>query len=321
METPSALVRTIVLGLTAGATQHLVAVDPWSASLVCVEAVADRSEGFAKLLGCATENCQRCVNQDVRDSGFRLSLVMLMERLEAAVHNNAAWCDTICRAHGGRCDFGNSAWLNRAKSPPLYPNMITLTPGPSRVHLASIKDLVAEQLPPGWSVKDSFASLDLTSMGFRVLFSAAWLDRDPTAGTKRNRALGVFVIRRKSQFVEWQTQWDRSSVNSGALASKLFSLQLLTIPDLAFIACHRDGEVVGGAVANRSAGVIGLTNVFHRDGEALDVLDAVVGASLDRFGPLPLVGYLQPNELERWEHVGFVTIGRLRVWVSDASAA
>ena len=49
-------------------------------------------------------------------------------RAVQAARNNAAWCDAVCRAHGGATEFSAGLWRNRSASPPVYPNVIALDP-------------------------------------------------------------------------------------------------------------------------------------------------------------------------------------------------
>lgn len=59
----------------------------------------------------------------------------------------------------------------------VLPDAVTLVPGADPVALAARIDTAA----PGAAVKDSFADLDLTEGGFRVLFEAQWIHRPASA--------------------------------------------------------------------------------------------------------------------------------------------
>ncbi|SEH00565.1 hypothetical protein SAMN05444920_116301 [Nonomuraea solani] len=41
----------------------------------------------------------------------------MTEPLAAAVRDNAAWCDLMCRAHGRPGTFTGRAWTNSARTP------------------------------------------------------------------------------------------------------------------------------------------------------------------------------------------------------------
>lgn len=68
--------------------------------------------------------------------------------------------------------FEPDRWLALRRSPPFYPDAVSLTERPRDI-LAGI------DLSPGCSVKDSFATLDLAPAGFEVLFDAEWIYREP----------------------------------------------------------------------------------------------------------------------------------------------
>src|SRR5207244_420931 len=96
-------------------------------------------------------------------------------RAAQAAHNNAVWCDTVCRAHRNPGEFSPHLWLNRHPVPRFYPNAVTLTGNEGAAdQRAAIETLVAENGLTGFGVKDSFYSLDLAPLNFHVLFEATW---------------------------------------------------------------------------------------------------------------------------------------------------
>ncbi len=103
-----------------------------------------------------------------------------------AAANNAKWCDVVCGTHGLEPVFGRDAWTSRTRTPPYYPSAVTLVPGLSVPELLARVDRGA-----GCSIKDSFASLDLTEFGFRVLFEAEWIVRGPIGGRSAPFATSV----------------------------------------------------------------------------------------------------------------------------------
>ena len=123
-------------------------------------------------------------------------------RIQQAARNNAELCDIVCRTHGVTGVFVTDAWTSARRTPPLYPDAVTLEPG------VVARDLLTRiDTRPGCSVKDSFADLDLRAAGFTILFSAEWIYRpappaapDPTAamrlGTDRRRPRAGRVVGR-----------------------------------------------------------------------------------------------------------------------------
>ena len=84
--------------------------------------------------------------------------------------NNAEWCDLVVRSHGGQGIFAHDAWTSPTRTPPLFPDAVTLIPSPLVPDLLSRIDASS-----GCTIKDSFASLDLAPEGFSVLLHAQWI--------------------------------------------------------------------------------------------------------------------------------------------------
>ena len=51
-----------------------------------------------------------------------------MRLLDAAVANNASWCDAVCRSHGYPGTFSSRLWASTRHRLRFYPNAITLHP-------------------------------------------------------------------------------------------------------------------------------------------------------------------------------------------------
>jgi len=96
-------------------------------------------------------------------------------RADLAARNNAEWCDLVCRAHGIETLFDEDGWFAGRRTPRFYPDAVTLREG-----LAAGDLLPRIDSSPGCSIKDSFASVDLSGDGFGLLFEAEWIHREPT---------------------------------------------------------------------------------------------------------------------------------------------
>jgi len=93
-----------------------------------------------------------------------------------AAHNNALWCDAVCRAHDRPGEFHESLWFTRLGAPRFYPDAVTMggvEAAPAQTE--AIAALVGSTRQRELSVKDSFQSLDLSSLGFEPLFDAEWV--------------------------------------------------------------------------------------------------------------------------------------------------
>src|SRR4029450_12896509 len=127
------------------------------------------------------------------DRGVRVGLrrvpargsTRLKDWTTAAAHNNARWCDAVCRAHGRPGTFLPHAWVNAEPVPRFYPNVVTLAHDETALaEQRSTVDILAKSNPPGrWAVKDSFNKLDLARGLRRAVRSLV----DPRRNARRRR--------------------------------------------------------------------------------------------------------------------------------------
>jgi hypothetical protein len=227
------------------------------------------------------------------------------ELCAAAARNNALWCDAMARLHGAAGAFVTAAWINRQPAPRFYPNLVTLDGAhETRAHRAALDQLLRSPPPAGWAVKDSFAALDLGAMGFDLLFEAQWIHRPPGALA----AAGAQRVTSAAMLAAWAQAWGETD------ASGLFPPALLQERDHAVIAALQDGAIVGGCVASRSDGVLGISNLFAPAADDGSVRAACLDAAM-RFAPAaPLVGYERGDSLARMTELGFRAIGTLGIW-------
>ncbi|MFF4390412.1 hypothetical protein ACFY0G_27055 [Streptomyces sp. NPDC001552] len=226
-----------------------------------------------------------------------------MSLLRGAAVNNAAWCDAVCRAHGlaPRYD-GEQLWFSARRTPPMYPDAVTLEPGVPARNVVRGVDTASH----GCSVKDSFADLDLVGAGFEVLFEAQWIHRP--AGAPLPRAEG------EAAGLEWSEVADAEELASWEAAfddhggDRMFRPGLLG-EGIVFLAGRADGRIVAGAVASTGGGVVGVSNLFGA------AWAGVLGAVCDRWPELDVVGYEHGEDLEAAVRAGFAPIGPLRVWL------
>lgn len=230
--------------------------------------------------------------------------------LEAAVWNNAIWCDLICRTHGQPGEFYQHAWFTRGPAPRFYPNLITLTTAAGD-QLEHIQSLLASDLPIPWAVKDSFSQLDLTPLGFRPLFAAHWLCRSPDQPKPRAAlpAIRWAAIQDAQELAQWETAW-----GSEPGQPRLFRPELLADANIVFLAGWQGQALVAGAIANRSGDVVGLSNLFAPENQEADVWAGCLAALIERFPGLPVVDYEHGPDLVLALSLGFEIIGPLTIW-------
>ncbi|OAH13048.1 hypothetical protein [Streptomyces jeddahensis] len=226
--------------------------------------------------------------------------------VQAAARNNAVWCATMSRSHGVVGEFGVQAWAAPTRTPPLYPDAVTLVPGADLSALVARIDTAAS----GASVKDSFADLDLTEAGFQVLFEAQWIHR-PASAPAVAPDLAWDVAADPEMLRSWALAWDDGDGNID-----LFRPELLDDPAVCVLAGRSaDGRIGAGAVACRSDQVVGVSNVFARDGGADVAWPGVLDAVHRLFPTLPVVGYEYGDALAAAVRHGFEPVGPLRIWV------
>ena len=231
-------------------------------------------------------------------------------RARLAARNNAEWCDAVSRAHGATPRFGAGFWLNPGDAPPYYPNLVTLTAediGPQRAEITAL----AARRPGGLGIKDSFATLDLSSEGLTTAFEAEWLWLAADAPAPAPAGLAIDWTETADDLADWERAWAEAPV-----ARSVFPPSLLADPRLAFLTVTSDGVPIGGAALNRYATVLGVSNFFMGpEADAAAVLAAVIAAARHRHPSLPLVGYEHGESLALFRANGFQAVGPLRVWV------
>ncbi|MCX5226063.1 hypothetical protein [Streptomyces sp. NBC_00233] len=222
-----------------------------------------------------------------------------------AVRNNAEWCQAMCAAHGHPGTFGARAWTSTRRTPLSYPDAVTLTED------AGVEDVLngIDRTTPGASVKDSFAQLDLTTEGFRLLFEATWIQRP--AGLTATATAGEWrAVRTPDELAAWALAWSDGDEDEAAL----FRPELLADPATTVVAGHDpDGRVLGGAVLSESGTVTGVSNLFAAgDTDPAQVWSGCLGLiASDR----PVVGYESGDDLTAALAAGFQETGPLRVWL------
>lgn len=234
-----------------------------------------------------------------------------------ATYNNAVWCDTVGRAHGWPGQFQPAIWINRHGSLPYYPNAVTLTGETDLpIQYQQLQELGAGELPPGWAVKDSFCTLDLKSLGFRILFEATWIYRAPGGIPKIPAPLHWQSVRTPAELATWEAAW-RSASGDDPTRPRLFPPTLLADPQVVFLAVYQEGRIGAGAILNRTGTVVGLSNLFCAEGEVVEWWANCVVAAATLFPGLALVGYEHGQDLANAQAVGFGGIGPLRIWVQQ----
>lgn len=227
----------------------------------------------------------------------------------AAARNNAEWCDALCRTHGASTTFDNVAWTSRTRTPPFYPDAVTLA-----CELDVPELLTRIDTGPGCSIKDSFASLELTDAGFEVLFDATWIVRLPGGETSPVHDPAWEAVCDGEAIEAWEQAWRGDDGPTG-----LFRPELLDNPAVTVIQVRTSDGLVAGAVLNRSPDATGLSNFFARPGAPTSAWAGCLSFADTLHAGSALVSYASGAALDAARSTGFVAGGRLRVWHRNAN--
>ena len=246
-----------------------------------------------------------------RDTG-RMQLDPVDDFASVAARNNADWCDLVARSHGVGGTVDADAWTSSVRTPPLYPDAVTLVRNVDAGSLLARVDATG-----GCSIKDSFAELDLAPHGFDVLFDAEWVSRAPAVlNPVQDSTLVWSAVTDGVTFDEWERGWRAADGSPPVLLASLVEDCAVTI-----VGGARDGVIAAGAVLNHGHGVVGLSNVFSDLGDLGDLGgDAEVWTTVTdwiatTFPNQPIVGYESGRDLGAARRAGFATVGPLRVWL------
>jgi len=249
-------------------------------------------------------------------------MVMSLSRVELAVLNNTRWYEAMFAAHGLASVTDGRVWRSLAIPPPFHSNLVVLSPKTTRADIeACAAEIEAQPRPAGWSLKDSYAGLDLAALNFSELFNADWIWRDPVPADAAplNSRLSWTRLATPASLAEWEQAWSGDTRNeSEVLRDRQFPDSLLGSPDHAFFAGRFNGKVVAGGIANRSPGAVGLSNLFAPREFADEAWRALATSISSAFPGAPIVGYERGADVNIAASVGFVPIGKLRVWCRPA---
>ncbi|RZS54515.1 hypothetical protein [Sphaerotilus mobilis] len=238
-------------------------------------------------------------------------------RRELAALNNACWCEAVCAAHGAGGVIGPAFWLTRHRPPPFHSNLVTVAADFGRDELdAVLASLASAPIAPDWTIKDSHAAFDLVEAGWGELFSAHWIWRDDLAAFPLSTAPAV-RLHTPADRVRWERAWHGLRHDDRAeLPWRQFPDAVWTDPRHGFYAVlDAQGHISAGAIANRSPGVVGLSNLFVVTGDRMRAWAALTDAIARDQPGRPLVGYERDgDDLDAARAVGFERIGALRVW-------
>ena len=236
--------------------------------------------------------------------------------LQKAIDNNVGLYRTILGHLGIGWRVETDLAYTDEKAPPYYSNAVTRSERwrPDD-RFRRIAEAATTNAWADWSIKDSHDVLDLTPHGFRRLLGASWIHLDAASLQPVSCDLRFELVAAEDGLALWRAAWDPDL----QLGQLLFSPELLTDPDLAFVAGYDGDRLVCGCLVNRTDDVLGISNCFALEGPRA-CWAAMVRFIIDRLGRFGLVGYERDAALADFQAIGFEPIGSLSVWHRPTSA-
>jgi hypothetical protein len=237
----------------------------------------------------------------------------MKDKLRKAIRNNCGLYEAVFGSRGIGFRSTDDVWYSTAETPPLYSNLITLSESWKPDDVFRGIDLNYEKEGwEKWSIKDSFAALDLRGAGFKRLFDARWLyleaARFKPAG--EGRRLRYEILNGEDALSAWRAAWDSDE----SLGRMIFDARLLRDPRVHFVAGYGERGIESGCLINRTDDVLGVSNFFS-PGERVAHWSDIVGFVFDAVEPADLVGYERLAAAGELRALGFESVGNLTVWV------
>ncbi|MFJ8263563.1 hypothetical protein ACIQ4I_16750 [Rummeliibacillus sp. NPDC094406] len=223
----------------------------------------------------------------------------MRSKIDLAVLNNIAWCQIICITHGIVGISKKNIWGLHSKAPTFYPEVIT---SDKRATIEEVKYFIENGKVS--SIKDSYANLNLTPLGFDILFEAEWIVHEPILDFEPIQTNWRIITTEKDL-----KKWNGASELENVIKSELLKQQNVKI----FICETKDG--ISGFIANLSEGVVGISNVFSIGYEEKKLWRDIPKIISKEFPKLSMVGYEHNSSLIVAKSSGWEAIGPLRVWI------
>lgn len=216
--------------------------------------------------------------------------------VDNAVLNNIAWCGIVCESHGLTQISSERVWGLLSRAPELYPDIIT-----SSRHTTSdeVNSFIGNR--EIFSIKDSFANLNMVPYGFTVLFDAEWIYHEPVA-----------VEQVQSEWTVVSTEEDFAKWTYACGLQKVLKPELLERKDVKIFLHENNGEL-SGFIVNLSANAVGISNVFSNSDKKIWSDIAPIVSSY--FPGVQMVGYERGDDLTAGLLSGWTSVGPLRVWM------
>lgn len=234
---------------------------------------------------------------------------ILAARRSNCAANNADWYAAMFRAHAIAQQRNQQLWTSRFKAPAFHSNLISLAKESGDQILTSIVELNSTLQRP-WAIKDSFASLELKALGFKILFEASWIWREAT-GTIYSSTKGWTKIQSSEELRTWEQAW---RVGQTVAADPQFPAALLQEPSITFLGLPSADGYSAGCIVNTSSTVSGFSNFFSITPNIAANYAAAAAMAQSIAPAKPLTSFERGTLLACAENLGFENVGPLRIW-------
>ncbi|UWM85008.1 hypothetical protein [Rhizobium sp. SRDI969] len=145
------------------------------------------------------------------------------------------------------------------------------------------------------------------------MFSASWIWAEPhrlSARTPQDWAR----IRDAAALDRWEHSWKEAGSPTDA---NVFTPALLSDPNMHIYGRWAGDGFDAGCIVNRSPQAVGISNIFSLTGSPRAFPDAISLATIAFSPDVPLVGYDSGAALNEMTKLGFRSVGKLRIWLSE----
>lgn len=241
----------------------------------------------------------------------------MKDKLQKAIHNNNGLYEAIFSNHHMKFGKTDSIWYSLENAPPLYSNLVTISKNWRPDDIFRSIDLKCEREAWGqWSIKDSYAVLDLGEFGFTKLFDACWiyLEAANFRPAVDSRQLRFEIVNSEEALSAWRLTWDSEE----RLGKEIFDSKLFDNKRVYFIAGYKAEQIVNGCFVNKTDNVLGISNFFSPN-EGVDHWSAIISFIFSSIEHSDLVGYERCEQADKLQSLGFESIGNLTVWLKKRS--
>lgn len=237
----------------------------------------------------------------------------MKDKIQKAISNNNDLYEEIFSHHQIKFHRARSVCYCLEKTPPLYSNLVTISKDwePDEI-FANIDFNYENEGWDEWSIKDSFAVLDLNKYGFTKLFDARWmyLEAAKFSAMRKRSGLRCELIKNESALAMWRLAWDSDE----QLGREIFNSRLLDNPKVYFVGGYADDRIISGCFVNRTEDFLGLSNFFAPGGK-IDYLSDMVSFIFNSIERTDIVGYERKKLVADLSVLGFEDTGKLSVWL------